>query len=100
LRPLDLSVDETLQEIGERVQRLDATRVVIDSLSGFEAALAPTFRQDFRESFYRMMTSLTRHGVTMLTTVEVSDANDYLRFSPYNVSFLSDDILAIRYVEM
>jgi circadian clock protein KaiC len=100
LRPLDLSVDETLHEIRERVRRLDATRVVIDSLSGFEAALAPTFRQDFRESFYRLLTSLTALGVTVLSTVEVSDANDYLRFSPYNVSFLTDDIIAIRYVEL
>jgi circadian clock protein KaiC len=100
LRPLDLSVEETLQQIEERVRRLNATRVVIDSLSGFEAALAPTFRQDFRESFYRLIVSLTALGVTILSTVEISEASDYLRFSPYNISFLTDDILAMRYVEM
>jgi circadian clock protein KaiC len=49
LRPLDLSVDEALQAILEAVDRLGAKRVVIDSLSGFEVALAPTFREDFRE---------------------------------------------------
>jgi len=42
LRPLDLAVDETLDAIADRVQRYGATRVVIDSISGFEAALAPT----------------------------------------------------------
>jgi circadian clock protein KaiC len=100
LRPLDLSVDETLDEIAKRVQRLGATRVVIDSISGFEAALAPTFRQDFRESFYRLLVSLTALGVTVFSTVEVTESSDYLRFSPYNISFLADDIIAMRYVEL
>ena len=51
LRPLDLSVDETMQAILDAVKRLDAKRLVIDSLVGFEMALAPGFREDFRESF-------------------------------------------------
>ena len=69
LRPLDLSVDETLYEISEAVTRLDAKRVVIDSLSGFEIALAPPYREDFRESLYRMVGTLTALGVTVLMTV-------------------------------
>ena len=72
LRPLDLSVDEMLSEIREVVQRIGATRVVIDSLSGFEVALAPTFRVDFRESLYRLVGALTRTGVTVLMTAESS----------------------------
>ena len=47
MRPLDLSVDEALLEVQAGVRRLNAQRLVIDSLSGFELALAPTFRQDF-----------------------------------------------------
>jgi circadian clock protein KaiC len=100
LRPLDLSVDETLKEIEDRITRLGATRAVIDSLSGFEVALAPTFRQDFRESFYRLVQALGSLGVTVISTVEVVEASDYLRFAPFNISFLADDILAMRYVEM
>jgi circadian clock protein KaiC len=55
LQPLDLSVDEALLEVKAAVQRRKAQRLVIDSLSGFELALAPTFREDFRESLYRMV---------------------------------------------
>lgn len=44
LRPLDLSVDESLQAILDAVERLNAKRLVIDSLVGFEMALAPGFR--------------------------------------------------------
>lgn len=100
LRPLDLSVDETLREIEDRVKALGATRVVIDSLTGFEIALAPSYRQDFRESFYRLLQSLTEMNITVLSTLEAAEGTDYLRFSPYNISFLSDDIVAMRYIEL
>ena len=49
LRPLDLSVDETVHEIINAVNRKKCKRLVIDSLVGFEMALAPGFRADFRE---------------------------------------------------
>ena len=100
LRPLDLSVDEALRAILDAVNALGAQRVVIDSMNGFELALAPAFRQDFRESLYRMVVALTGAGVTVLTTVETVASFTDLRFSPYAISFLSDDIILQRYVEI
>jgi len=100
LRPLDLSVDETMQEILDAVKRVGAKRLVIDSLVGFEMALAPGFREDFRESLYRMIGALTRAGVTILTTVEVEDKFTEMALSHYTVSFLTDDIIRMRYVEI
>jgi len=100
LRPLDLSVDETMQEILDAVRRLKAKRLVIDSLVGFEMALAPGFRQDFRESLYRMIAALTGAGVTILTTVEIEDTFTAMQFSHYTISFLTDDIIRLRYVEI
>jgi circadian clock protein KaiC len=100
LRPLDLSVDETMQEILNAVKRVGAKRLVIDSLVGFEMALAPGFREDFRESLYRMIAALTGAGVTILTTVEVEDSFTAMEFSRYAISFLTDDILRLRYVEI
>jgi len=100
LRPLDLSVDETMQEILNAIERLGAKRLVIDSLVGFEMALAPGFREDFRESLYRMIVALTGAGVTILSTVEVDDTFTALSFSHYTISFLTDDIIRLRYVEI
>ena len=100
LRPLDLSVDETMQEILDAIERLGAKRLVIDSLVGFEMALAPGFRTDFRESLYRMIGALTGAGVTILSTVEVEDTFTALSFSHYAISFLTDDIIRFRYVEI
>jgi circadian clock protein KaiC len=103
LRPLDLSVDETLDEIRRAVALIGATRVVIDSISGFEMALAPSFREDFRESLYRLIGALTGLGVTMYSTVEVVEGGEGsggLQLTGYQVSFLTDDILSQRYIEV
>ncbi|MBC8076383.1 MAG: AAA family ATPase [Chloroflexales bacterium] len=100
VRPLDLSPDETLTAIREAAERIRAKRVVIDSISGFELALAPTFREDFRESLYRLVGALTGKGITVLVTMEIVQSYTDLRFSPYVISFLADDIILLRYVEL
>jgi len=100
LRPLDLSVDETMQEILDAIVRVRAKRLVIDSLVGFEMALAPGFRADFRESLYRMISALTGAGITILSTVEVEDTFTAMPLSHYAISFLTDDIIRMRYVEI
>jgi circadian clock protein KaiC len=99
LRPLDLSPDETLFEIREAAERVGAKRVVIDSMSGFELALAPTFRTDFRESLYRLVGALTGVGITVLTTMEIMQDRAELRFTPNVVSFLADVLVLLRYCE-
>ena len=100
LRPLDLSVDETMEEIAGAVTSMGATRVVIDSLMGFELALAPSFREDFRESLYRMVGALVGLGVTVVMTAELVDSYTELRLSPHGISFLTDGIILQRYVEL
>ena len=100
LRPLDLSVDETVHGIVNSVKELGCKRLVIDSLVGFEMALAPAFRTDFRESLYRMIAALTRLGVTIISTVEVAEDFTSMDLSNFTVSFLADDILRLRYVSI
>jgi circadian clock protein KaiC len=100
IRPLDLSVDETLYAIQAAVDRIGAKRVVMDSISGLQAALAPTFEQDFRESLYRLLGAMTGVGVTVMMTVELTENYNELRFTPHVVSFLTHDIVLQRYVEI
>lgn len=99
VRSLDVSVDETLHELVVMIERTGAKRVVLDSLSGFELALAPEFREDFRESLYRMTTVLSEKGVTLLMTSELEDRFTDFRFSPYGNSFLVDAIIVQRFIE-
>ncbi|MES2072996.1 MAG: ATPase domain-containing protein [Pseudomonadota bacterium] len=99
-RTLDLSIDEILHDLVAMITRMKAKRVVIDSLSGFELALASVFREDFREALYRMVAVLTGMGVTVLMTAELEDHYTVLRFSSYGNAFLADAILMQRYVEI
>jgi circadian clock protein KaiC len=96
----DLSIDEIVLLLLSEIRRLKASRVVIDSLSGFELVLAPTFRDDFRESLLRLVTALTATGVTVLMTSELEDRYTDLRFSPYGTAFLTDAIIVQRYIEV
>jgi circadian clock protein KaiC len=99
-RAIDLSIDEVVRQLTNEIRRLGATRVVIDSLSGFELSLAPTFRDDFRESLSRLVTTLAATGVTVLMTSELEDRYTDLRFSPYGTAFMTDAIIVQRYVEI
>jgi len=99
-RAPDLSVDEIAGLLITEIRRLKASRVVIDSLSGFELALAPTFRDDFRESLTRLVSSLTSTGASVLMTSELEDRYTDLRFSPYGTAFMTDAIIVQRYIEV
>lgn len=100
LRPLDLTVDEVLHEIMSAIERLGAKRLVIDSLAGFERALAPDHREDFEESLYRMFMAFTGMGVTIMSTLMLEHPITSPPVSNYAISFLTDDIIRLRYVEI
>jgi len=95
-----LSVDEISRMLITEIERRKATRVVLDSLSGFEVLLAPTFRDTFREALSRMVSALAATGVTVLMTSELEDRYDELRFSPYGNAFMTDAIIVQRYIEL
>jgi circadian clock protein KaiC len=99
VRPLDLSMDETLYAIESAVERCHARRVVLDSVTGLEAALAPAFKADFLESLYRLLGALTGVGITIMMTVEVSEPYSDFRYTPHPISFLTHDIVLQRYYE-
>jgi circadian clock protein KaiC len=99
-RVRDLSIDEVLLLLIGEIRRLKATRVVIDSLSGFELGLAPTFRDDFRESLAHLVAALAAENVTVLMTSELEDRYTDLRFSPYGTAFMTDAIIVQRYIEV
>jgi circadian clock protein KaiC len=63
-------------------------------------ALAPVFRENFRETLYRLVAVLTGMGVTVVMTAELEDRYTDLRFSAYGNAFLADAIVMQRYLEL
>ena len=72
----------------------------IDVLSGFELALAPTFRDDFRESMAPMVTALTSTGAALPMTSALQDRHTALRFSPCSTACPIDAIVAQRGIQI
>lgn len=99
-RAPDLSIDELAFKLIDEVRRLKASRVVIDSLSGFELSLAPTFRADFRESLARLIRTLSNIGITVVLISELEDDYTKLSLSPHSTAFLADAIIIQRYIEV
>lgn len=100
LRPVDLSMDEVLARVYEAVSDLKAKRVVINSISGIEVALTPVGREDLREGLHRMVASLTAQGASVVMTTEIPELFGDVRISTQGISFLADNIIVLRYVEI
>jgi len=96
VRPVDLSVDEMLASVQAAVEEIGARRVVIDSLTGLELALAAAARDDLHDALYRLVGALTRLGVTVVMTAE-ADTGDTAPVAPRGVSLLIDNLLLLRY---
>lgn len=100
LYSIDLSIDEVLHDALALIEKHNIKRVFFDSLSGFELALAPEFRDNFRNSLYRMTSALTSMGVTVIMSTELEDRFTELSFSSFGNAFLMDGIVLMRYVEL
>jgi circadian clock protein KaiC len=101
IRPssLDLSLEEVVLELMDAVDRIQAKRVVIDSLSALELALAPQFRHNFEESLFRMLAAFSRKGVTVLMIRSTEGAPTSRTYRPSG-SFLVDCVISMHYAEM
>ncbi|HEX2604372.1 MAG TPA: ATPase domain-containing protein, partial [Oxalicibacterium sp.] len=98
-RLLDLTVEELIDDLIQVVRRTNAKRVLVDSLSEFGLYLAPEFRSDIRGAVFRLLDTLAKLGVTVVVTIGLEDRFTELRFSQADISFLTDAIIALRYVE-
>ncbi len=100
LRPLDLTSDEALAVVRDAIERTGAQRLAIDSLSGFELVLSPSYREDFREALFRVVNALTGLGVTVMMTANLVQSATEFDLSPHITEFLADVIVLLRYVEL
>jgi len=100
LRPMDLSVDTILLSLQAAAQRVAARRVAIDSLSGFELALAPSHRADVRDSLHRIVASLTGQRMTVWLTANAPGPAAYAQYGQDQYSFLADDVIQLRHVQL
>jgi circadian clock protein KaiC len=94
--PVDIEIDEWVYELLDRIERLGARRVLIDSLVDLHfAARGDEVR--FREYMYSLTQRCSRAGVSLFMTTELPELFDVARLSDYGVSHLADNVLLLQY---
>ena len=96
--PVELDVDEHMLKIVETVERVDARRVVVDSISDFEAG---TVRDPDRyfNYVYSLVQWFKNRGITAMLTYERSEMfGGGLIMTGLGISHIADNALVLRYV--
>ena len=95
--PVDIYIDEWVDDLLRAVERTGATRVLIDSLGDLRLAAPDETR--FREFVYSLVQRFSRQGVSTLMTLEMPDLFGSGRLSDGAISHLSDNVVLLRYVQ-
>jgi circadian clock protein KaiC len=95
--PMELDVDEHIYIIQELVQRTGATRLVIDSISSFELGMKDKVK--YTDYIWALTDFFKTQGVNVLLTHEISDSAQVSKLTKHSISFVSDNIIMLRFVE-
>jgi circadian clock protein KaiC len=95
--PVDIYIDEWVDDLLRAVKRTGAARVLIDSLGDLRLAAPDDTR--VREFVYSLIQRFSRQGVSTLMTLETPDLFGSGRLSDGAISHLSDNVVMLRYVQ-
>jgi circadian clock protein KaiC len=94
--PVNMYIDEWVYELLDRVQKVGARRVLIDSLGDLSLAAGEDLR--FREWMYSLTQRFSRLGISPLMTLEIPDLFEVRRLSETAVSQLADNVVVLQYI--
>jgi circadian clock protein KaiC len=96
--PVEMSTDRFLHEAQEALEQVGATRAVFDSLTTM--ALGVPSQRRYKELVYALAKHLRARGVTAMMTVESEQLLGSAKLSGQGVSFIGDNLVQLRYVEI
>ncbi len=98
ISPVELSTDRYLQTARERVLTSKARRAVFDSLTSMQLGV-PSERR-FKELVYSLSKHMRAANVTLWMTLESSQLLGTEELSGHGISFIADNLLRLRYIEV
>jgi circadian clock protein KaiC len=96
--PVELSTDRYLYEAINELRSLGTTRAVLDSLTTMSLGV-PSERR-FKEMIYAITKHLRAIGITSMMTVETPQLLGSAQLTGEGVSFISDNVIQLRYIEI
>ncbi len=96
--PVELSTDRYLDDARREVHALGASRAVFDSITTMAIGISSERR--FKEMVYAITKYLRGAGVTIVLTSEATELLGSTTLSDHGASFIADNYIKIRYVEI
>jgi len=96
--PVEIGVDEHAYMIHQTLAQSGARRVVIDSLKDIELATPDKVR--YKDYIYSLVNDFRRQGISSLLTSEIPEMFGAFTVSRYGISFVADNVVLLRYVEL
>jgi circadian clock protein KaiC len=96
--PVEIQPDIHATRVREAVEKIGARRVLIDSIKDIEIATPDKVR--FKDYIYSMVNYFKTRGITIILTNEIPEIFGDFQLSEYGVSFIADNVILLRYVEV
>lgn len=96
--PVELGVDEHTHLIQQAIETTHARRVSMDSLKDIEIATPDKTR--YKDYVYSLVNYFRQHGITSMLTSEIPEIFGSFVVSEYGISFVADNVILLRYVEL
>jgi len=96
--PVEVQPDIHAARIKAAVEQIGAKRVLLDSLKDIEIATPDKVR--YKDYIYSLVNELKLRGITSILTNEIPELFGPFQLSEYGVSFIADNVILLRYVEL
>jgi len=96
--PVEMNVDQHTALVKDTVKQMGAKRILIDSLMDIEIATPDKVR--YKDYIYSLVNFFKSKGVTSVMTNEIPELFGSLKLTSYGISFISDNVILLRYVEV
>lgn len=96
--PVELQPDIHFHRVRDAVDRVNAKIVLIDSLKDVEIATPDKIR--YKDYVYSLVNEFRLRGITTLMTNEIPELFGPFQLSEFGVSFMADNVILLRYVEL
>jgi len=97
IEPLKYSPDEFAQIVRHEVETNHTRIVMIDSVSGYRLSMQG---QDLVRHLHSLTKYLQNMGVAVILAVETSQLTGDFRVTDYDISYLADNLIFLRYLEI
>jgi len=99
VEPLSVSADEFAHQVRDGVEERGVEFVLLDGTAGYRLALQNP-EAELRRELHSLCRYLRNMGVTVVLTDEIASVTGTFQASDSQVSYLADNVVFIRYIEV